>query len=410
MINPHATKSVNQEKSQLINRALILELLHQEGVCSRATLSHLSGLRQATITNIVNEFIERGIVTETGLMTGSKGRRSIGVAVCDDHYKVIGVRMTRSAFYVCLSGLSGKIYEVQQYKITPKESVQTTITHIRAAIQNARSRNKETKIPAVCIAMPGPYYEDKDNLFFVTALSGWNNFPIKKALAEGLNLPIYIVNDANASAFAQLWYRSKDYGVQNMIYILAGQGIGSGIIMNGRLVTGQQNLAGEIGHTSINFNGPLCECGNHGCLEKYCSYLVLCRNIAERLQTGGFSLLDPRKITPEKIADAIRQGDTIATEEFEKVCGFLAIGIVNQINQFNPGLIVIGDELAEICPELLLSTVKKHVQNHINTGIYKNVTIEINQLKESPALLGASAIAAHHVLSDPLTMTEPSFH
>ena len=102
-------KSINQEKSQLINRALVLDLLRQEGICSRATLSQLSGLKQATITNIINEFIACGLVIETGLMSGSKGRRSIGISLNDQKYKVIGIRMTRSAFYLCLAGLSGKL-------------------------------------------------------------------------------------------------------------------------------------------------------------------------------------------------------------------------------------------------------------------------------------------------------------
>ena len=99
-------KSINQERSQLINRALVADLLRQEGVCSRATLAQLSGLKQATITNIIGEFIECGLVVETGLMSGCKGRRSIGVTLNDDLYKVIGIRMTRRAFYISIAGLS----------------------------------------------------------------------------------------------------------------------------------------------------------------------------------------------------------------------------------------------------------------------------------------------------------------
>ena len=96
------------------------------------------------------------------------------------------------------------------------------------------------------MAMPGPYREDRDQLLFVTELSGWQNFPIKKALTEGFDIPIYITNDANASAFAQLWYRSKEYGIRNMIYVLAGQGIGCGIITDGKLVLGQRGIAASL--------------------------------------------------------------------------------------------------------------------------------------------------------------------
>lgn len=93
----------------------------------------------------------------------------------------------------------------------------------------------ETKIAAACMAMPGPYHEDRDCLFFVTELSGWQNYPIRATLTKGLDLPFLVVNDANASAFAQLWYHGQEPATQNMLYVLAGQGVGCGIISEGAL-------------------------------------------------------------------------------------------------------------------------------------------------------------------------------
>lgn len=394
-------KSINQERSQLINRALVADLLRQEGVCSRATLAQLSGLKQATITNIIGEFIECGLVVETGLMSGCKGRRSIGVTLNDDLYKVIGIRMTRRAFYISIAGLSGKVYAVEEYPIGPRDDVQNTISRIRNAIQDIRRENSSTHIPAVCMAMPGPYREDRDQLLFVTELSGWQNFPIKKALTEGFDIPIYIANDANASAFAQLWYRSKEYGIRNMIYVLAGQGIGCGIITDGKLVLGQRGIAGEFGHNTINYRGALCECGNRGCLEKYCSTLALRSRIRERLAAGEASKLQADALSTEALAHAVAQGDPVACEEYDRVCEFLSIGITNLINQLNPGIIVIGDELAEIAPDRMLATVRERVKESVHTLSPGEVAIEVNRLPGSPVLLGAAAFAAQSVLADP---------
>lgn len=396
-----ATESFNQERSQLVNRSLVLDLIRQKGVCSRATLAQLSGLRQTTITNIINDFINCGLVVETGLMSGNKGRRSIGLRLNDEKYKVIGIRMTRISFYICQFGLSGQIYGIRQYKISHEENVQVTIARIRAAIQVTLEENSDCKIPAIAMAMPGPYRADIDRLLFVTELAGWQDFPIKEALTKGLNVPVYIVNDADASAFAQLWYRSKKSEVKNMIYVLAGQGIGCGMITDGILVRGHVGIAGEFGHNTINFSGPKCECGNHGCLEKYCSFLVLCENIEKRLQAGEQSALTIDDLSDAKISKAVLNDDIVAKEEYKKACAFLSIGIVNLINQFNPGLIVIGDELAQIAPDLLLSIVQKKVHECINPLILNDLIIEINQLKESPCLLGAGAIAVKNVISDP---------
>ncbi len=394
------TQSFNQGKSQLVNRSLILELIRQEGVCSRAKLAQLSGLKQTTISNIINEFISCGIVVETGLMSGSRGRRSIGLRFNDEKFKVIGVRMTRTAFYIALFGLSGQIFGTKQYKISQKENVQVTITRIRTAIQVTRNENSSSEILDVAMAMPGPYREDQDRLLFVTELSGWQNFPIKEALNKDLNIPVYIVNDANAGALAQVWYRGRSQ-IKNQIYVLAGQGIGSGIIENGKLVTGNSGIAGEFGHNTINFDGPACECGNHGCLEKYCSFLVFRENIMKRLQAGEKSSLCGKEISSAEIAQAVQNGDLVARSEYKKICGFLAIGIINLINQFNPGLIVIGDELAQIDPDLLLSIVNIKVHQCINSLVLNDLIIEINQLKESPCLLGAGVVAAQNIFADP---------
>ena len=132
--------SINQERSQLINRALILNLLRQEGICSRATLSRLSGLKQATITNIAAELIQCGLVVETGLIPGEKGRRSIGVTLNDARYKVIGISMTRDQFYVDLVGISGKVYETRSpsYRASARLSYSSNKTmRIRSSLPHA---------------------------------------------------------------------------------------------------------------------------------------------------------------------------------------------------------------------------------------------------------------------------------
>lgn len=399
-MNASNQKSINQEKSQAINRALIIDLLRQQGVCSRATLAHLSGLKQATITNIIAECIASGLVVETGLMSGSKGRRSIGITLNEEHCHVIGIRMTRSAFYLCLAGLSGKPHRIQEYPIAPGEPVQITLPRIRRAVEETLAE-ADSKIAAACMAMPGPYHEDRDCLFFVTELAGWQNYPIRATLTEGLELPFLIVNDANASAFAQLWYHGQEPATQNMLYVLAGQGVGCGIISEGHLVVGQRGLAGEFGHNSIDFNGLPCECGNRGCLEKYCSTLVLRNRIRNRLAVGETSKLRADALTTEALAHAVAQEDPVACEEYDRVCDFLSIGITNLINQFNPGLIVIGDELAEIAPDRMLKTVRARVGESVNALTSGEVTIEVNRLPGSPVLLGAAAFAAESVLSDP---------
>ncbi|HEX3039798.1 MAG TPA: ROK family protein [Caproiciproducens sp.] len=380
----NTNKSLNQGKIQMINRSLVLDLIRQEKICSRATLSKLSGLKQTTITNIVSDLMKCQLVVETGLMNGEKGRRSIGLRLNDEKYKVIGIRMTRLFFYIGLFGISGDVHNIKTYKIPHDESVDITTLRIRNAIQITLDENKDCNISAITMAMPGPYREDIDRLLFVTELTGWQNFAIKEALTKDLKIPLYIVNDADASAFSQYWYRNKKY----LIYVLAGQGIGNGMVVNGKLACGSKGLAGEFGHTSINFDGPKCGCGNRGCIEKYCSLLVLYDNIKNRLKAGEVSCLVNNDINTENVARAVQNRDPVACEEYKKVCVYLSIGIINLINQNDPDTIVIGDELTQIAPDMLLTIVNDKVRECVNPLVLENLSIEINQLPESPCLLG----------------------
>ncbi len=389
-------KSFNQKKTQIVNRSLVIDLIRQQKICSRTTLAALSGLKQTTITNIINELMDCGLVLETGLMSGEKGRRSIGLKLNDEHYKVIGVHMTRSAFYVGLFGLSGKLYWKRKYDVSNGENVEVTIARIRSSILITLNENKDCTILAVTMAMPGPYREDIDRLLFITELPGWQNYPIRENVTKDLKIPMYIVNDADASAFSQYWYRNKRY----LIYVLAGQGIGSGLVVDGKLVRGSTGLGGEFGHTTINFDGPECSCGNHGCIETYCSLLVLYKNIEARLRENSPSTLSLENITLQTVAFAVRNKDPIACEEYRKVCDFLSLGIVNLVNQFNPEIIVLGDELAQIDPSLMLSIINRKIEQCIQPLMRKGLTIEINPLTDCPSLLGAGAIAAHYVIDD----------
>ena len=189
-------------------------------------------------------------------------------------------------------GLSGKLYGRWEHPIALNEEGVVVLSQVRTAIQEILRENPDIEMLAAGIALPGPYQEKEDRLLFVTGVPGWKGCPVRETLSKGLDLPLYILNDANAGAFAQLWYNSGDVKAQNMVYILAGEGIGCGMIVNGKLLLGQQGIAGEFGHSSIQFDGPPCACGNRGCLEMYASMRALRGRIVEQLQNGALSRVD----------------------------------------------------------------------------------------------------------------------
>ena len=400
-------KSINQEKQQKINRTLVLRLVRQEKLASRAEIAKLSGLQRATITNIVKELIELGIVVEDGLLSGDKGRRSIGIRINGEKFCVAGVMVTREYFGVSLIGLSGEIRDTRYFKMEETDSVSESIRRITTEIHGMIEAHKqEFQTLAVGVAGPGPYKMDGDEVVFVTNLVGWDGSPISSLLQADFNIPVYIENDANAGAFAQLWNYEKSLSRKDMAYIVAGQGIGCGIISNGVLLKGALGIAGEIGHTTIDYCGPRCECGNYGCLEMYCSLLVFKKNIRTRLAKGEESCVREEYekkgfLTQSMLKNAMEKGDSLVKEEFDKMCEYLAVGIINVINQLNPELVIIGDSLAEIGGEYMLTKIKRKIQERVRPIIWDNLQIELNEIPENPILVGAAAIAAQRVFENP---------
>ena len=166
--------SVNQEKQQHINRSLVIDLLRQEKLCSRADLANLSGLKRATITNIINEFMEHELVVEDGILDGAKGRRSIGIRINGQKYRTIGVMVTRQYYSIGMMGISGEVYQTQIHRMNGGMNAKAMLKAIKSNIRSMIEKEKEGKVLAIGFAVPGPYKVEDDKMIFVTNLVGWD--------------------------------------------------------------------------------------------------------------------------------------------------------------------------------------------------------------------------------------------
>ena len=227
-------------------------------------------------------------------------------------------------------------------------------------------------------------------------------------MQQGISIPTVIANDANAGALAQLWNHEKNLTKKDLIYIVAGQGIGCGMISDGAILQGAIGIAGEIGHTTIDYHGPRCACRKDaGCLELYASVLAL----KERIRTHFFPERNPAYPLEElngasgntAIRNAWEEGDALTiSEEFHRTCKYLAIGLVSLINQMDPELVILGDSLAEIGGERMLEIIRNEIKARIRPIIWKNLRVELSTLPENPILIGAGAVAIEHIFENPL--------
>lgn len=387
-------KGLNQDSIQDLNRTLLINLLRKEGVCARAHLANLSNLKQATVTNIVNDFIKWGIVKEVGFLIGSKGRRSIGISINNDDYGILAIRLARKNYSVGIFDLSGVLRDSVRVEVSEDMSPRKIFDDILEAAGKFLQDTKPRRIIAVGMAIPGPYSFKQGRIALMTEVLGWNEIAIEEELFETFHLPVFVEQDANAGALAQYWHNEADYKDNVLVYIAAGQGLGAGVIINGEVLRGNTGVAGEIGHTSIQYDGTQCACGNRGCLEKYCSSIAITKAVNDALAAEkGYSF--------KQIAKMIRSGDQTCLKKFEESCDFLAIGIVNIINCFNPAAIVIGDEMSHILPKVMLKRVDSAVKKRILPEVYADTKITMSVIENDSMLHGAAIVAIRDIFKRP---------
>lgn len=367
------------------NRQVILKALHDLGTCSRKEISVVSGLDQATVTRAIGPLLDSGVVEEVGLVRGGRGRRSINLDFSADGRHILCVRLQRRSFSIAAFNLRGEPVDFEEFSIARGQSAAEIFADIAQAMERRITRFNQ--IDGIGIAVPGPFLERDERVILITESPEWQGFDLIPELRSRFpEVPVYSTHDAKAAALTEWRHSARASGAEVLLYVSAGQGIGSALVVGGEVYRGALGLAGEMGHMSINVDGPTCKCGNTGCLELFASRIALLRAIRERAGGPEDTCLSDNA-TFLDVVRAHAEGDTVAVDEVGKVARYLAQGITNCINFANPDLIVIGDEYAML-GQRFLDAIKAHVEKAVLPSVYRSVRIELSSLSEDTVLKG----------------------
>ncbi|WP_010677012.1 ROK family protein [Bacillus timonensis] len=263
------------------------------------------------------------------------------------------------------------------------------LTTINVLINEANI--EKTRIKGIGIATAGVIDSKKKEILFASNL-GLSNFPIGLFLESKLGLPVQLYNDANAAAVGE-WMWGAGKGKQNLIYITVSTGIGAGIISNDNLLTGMTDSAGEFGHISIHFDGPLCPCGNKGCLENYASGTAIAKKAHERIQGGAVSqyLSVDTVITAVDVCNAAERGDPFSIDLLEEVGEYLGLGIINLIHLFNTEAVILGGGVMNGA-KFILPAIQRTVQKHGIASMVDKAKIDRSHLGNDACVMGATGL------------------
>lgn len=263
---------------------------------------------------------------------------------------VVGIDVGGTKIAACLMDEEGKMPGRATFPTLASEGPEAVIGRIKQSFFEVLKQGQieQNQVAALGIGMPGPLDTKKGIVKNTPNLPGWIDIPLLQILKSEINLPMVLENDANAAALGENLYGAGK-GIDNFVYITISTGIGGGVVLNGRLFKGQDGNAAEIGHMTINFDGPRCGCGNQGCWEAYASGTALARFAREKIAAGEATkikeLAGEENIKAEHVFAAAKKGDKFALELIEKEGFYLGVGLANVVNAYNPKRIAIGGGL-----------------------------------------------------------------
>ena len=253
---------------------------------------------------------------------------------------------------------------------------------------------KNSDIHAIASCAPGVIDQDRGIVLFTPNLP-WRDYDIRSAMESKFNVPFYIGNDVNLGVLGEYKYGAAR-GYKNVVGLFVGTGVGGGLILNGELYTGHQFKAAEFGHMVLNTEGPLCNCGQRGCLETFSSKQGMTAYIRQQISRGRDSLMAEAVrdgiFRSKALKKALAAKDPVAAEAVDRACHYLAVGTGNLINAFSPDLVIYGGGVIEAMGDLFLGKILSEVDRYCMPAIRSTVDIRIASLGDDSILYGGLAM------------------
>ncbi len=333
--------SVNDVKLQ--NRRLVLRTIVERPMISRAEIAEATGLSKMSMSNIIGELMQAGVVCEPAQArteTVTPGRRPAYLDLADTSPCEVGVFISRHDVQVTVGDLRARVLwnRIAPYPgwMDGRKLLDMTLSLVREALAQCGSR----PVLGIGAAAIGPVSTERGTLLRPANFYGIHDVPIVRAIEEDTGYPVFFTADSMAGAQGEKLF-GEGRAHDNFLFLMLWEGIGCGVVVDGKLHAGEHGLGGELGHTSIRFDGPVCSCGSRGCLELYACTARMAEHVRSRMAAGEASLLKDEQLNWASILNAAVKGDGPARAAVEEYCDYLSCALVNMVNVFDPEIIYI---------------------------------------------------------------------
>lgn len=401
-INPSRFHVATRGTSRDINTRIVLNLVRTHQPISRADLARTMGVSRAAVTLIVNELLKQKLLVEGATGEAVRGRKPTFLYINARRRAVIAADIRASETFLMLSDLLGKpLTGVVSFPTVrdPKKLVAALATRIKALLAEHQVQACE----GIGVVVPGMVEHSTMRVLHAPTL-GWKNVNLREPLAAATGLPVQIENSGRACALAQMWARRDDAGASpgDLVFISVSDGVGVGVIMNGDVLRGRHNIAGEFGHVPLSLDGPRCSCGANGCWEAYVSNrATLARYFGRPALTTGPEDAERARFTIEDLITRARSHDAKAVAAIEATARYLGLGLASVINALDPARVYIGGEIT-MAWDLIEGTVRSAMAERALTSAAASTEIRPVPASEYPRLQGAAALVAAPAFAAPV--------
>jgi predicted NBD/HSP70 family sugar kinase len=400
-IDPARFRVAKRGTGREINSQIALNLVRTRQPISRADLARSMGVSRATVTPIVSDLIARGLVFEGATGETTRGRKPKFLYIDSLRRTVVAADIRASESFVMLADMLGKpLTGVISFPTArdPKMLVAALADRITRLL---REHRQEVACEGVGVVVPGMVEPATMRVLHAPTL-GWRNVVLREPLAAATGLRVQIENSGRACALAQMWALHQGVAAPagDLVFVSVSDGIGIGVIIDGQLLRGRNNIAGECGHLPLSLDGPPCSCGANGCWEAYISNRATLARYFGRPASDG-PRESGRPFTVEDLIARARGGDAKAIAALEATARYLGLGLASVINAFDPGCVYIGGEIT-LAWDLVEGAVRAALAERTLTSAAAATEIRPVAAIEHPRLQGAAALVTAPAFAAPV--------
>jgi predicted NBD/HSP70 family sugar kinase len=390
------TIAIDSKNAGIRNEKLVIALLRAEGGLSQARICKKTGIGSSTMTYIVGRLRGKGLIVEKPGQSNKRGAKPVLIDINPAGQFIIGTEINPSYLLIGLFDFNNSLVDYIKVSLDSGHSVDNVVHLLEVNIKGLLSKNdiSDDKLAGIGITLSGSI--SSEGTVLLSSPLGWRNVPLKESLAPKFSCPIDIYT-TKVRLLAEMDIQPP-LSAKNIVYLNVANGVGMTVLVHGRIIHGATNRCGELGHVVIDPNGPLCGCGQQGCLEAHISGPAIARKIKDDSASGTNSALaklitgqDTPEDNAEKLKQAIEHNDAYAVEIREFIADRLSRSAAMAINLFDPDILILAGYVSEICADYFAEHIKSRFKTDVYDQSSRNIEVICARAGQQALVRGVAA-------------------